>query len=267
MTSYISSRVRSSLRDKRPPTAERPIADTTDLARKLDSLENGIGYTFNNRLLIVEALHTGSRVSKRGNKDLAVLGDAVLRTVLLEQWYRSADRNTKFLPFETVSNKNLDLVGREKGVHHYVNLLAPEEKFVYRESNPTGRHLADCVEALIAAVYIDGGLNAVKNVVQNLGMRIGGNGPSQHQETQSDDLIRQVASGDDQANKASTKEISNPEMTATPKKTPASMSKPGDKLESEQALPKTGLGKSVILWFKKVLFGTSKGESGNARKN
>ena len=62
-------------------------------------VESIIGYCFTDPLILWEALQaTGSGISvagtrrfPEGNKRLAVLGDTILKLVLVEQWYHSTD--------------------------------------------------------------------------------------------------------------------------------------------------------------------------------
>lgn len=64
---------------------------------KVQGAEAIIGRTFNNRLLLWEALQAagspvlliGNRRLENGNKRLAVLGDTVLQLALVEGWYES----------------------------------------------------------------------------------------------------------------------------------------------------------------------------------
>jgi len=66
-------------------------------------LENLLDYHFSDRHLLEELLQSaGSSVSdptdhgdRHGNKCLALLGESVLSTVLLEQWYESGQSTAK----------------------------------------------------------------------------------------------------------------------------------------------------------------------------
>ena len=62
---------------------------------KIQGVEETIGYEFNNRSILWEALQAaGSGVTAvdgrplmDGNKRLALLGDAIIDVALIEQWY------------------------------------------------------------------------------------------------------------------------------------------------------------------------------------
>ena len=65
----------------------------------IDGVQNIIAYTFRDASILWEALQapgavpygTQGRNFSNGNKRLALLGDAILKTVLLERWYATSD--------------------------------------------------------------------------------------------------------------------------------------------------------------------------------
>lgn len=71
---------------------------TTQILNITGAVENIIGYNFNDPLILWEALQAagsmvrsaGSRRFPDGNKRLAVLGDTILKLVLVQEWYDSA---------------------------------------------------------------------------------------------------------------------------------------------------------------------------------
>ena len=80
------------------------MVDMSGMVRGVQSI---IGYGFNDRLILWEALQAaGSGVSSAGtrrfpdgNKRLAIVGDTVLKLVLVSEWYESADtRGMFFMP-------------------------------------------------------------------------------------------------------------------------------------------------------------------------
>lgn len=52
-----------------------------------DAFQLAIGHTFNNNDLLREALDTTGMRTAESNQRLALLGDALLKTVLLDSWY------------------------------------------------------------------------------------------------------------------------------------------------------------------------------------
>lgn len=64
------------------------------MASAVQSVQNIIGYTFNDSDLVREAISAagsivaaGTRRFPNGNKRLAILGDTVLQLALAEEWY------------------------------------------------------------------------------------------------------------------------------------------------------------------------------------
>ena len=57
----------------------------SDKARK--AVQLAIGHTFNNNDLLLEALDTTGMRTAESNQRLALLGDALLKTILLDGWY------------------------------------------------------------------------------------------------------------------------------------------------------------------------------------
>jgi CBS domain containing-hemolysin-like protein len=56
---------------------------------KLEELQDRLGYHFNSTPLLEEALHPAGTRPLQGNKRLALVGDSVLSTSLLDEWYDS----------------------------------------------------------------------------------------------------------------------------------------------------------------------------------
>lgn len=72
---------------------------TVQMSTTTHGVEAIIGYNFNDPLILWEALQAASSSVSRagtrrfpdGNKRLAVLGDAILKLVLVGEWYGSPD--------------------------------------------------------------------------------------------------------------------------------------------------------------------------------
>ena len=128
-------------------------------------LERILGHTFADRGLLGRALTHRSHDPDGSNERLEFLGDAVLEFVITSHLYASSGRNegemTK-VRISVVNQDALEAVARSIGVGEAV-LLDPGEE----ESG--GRHkssiLADTLEALLGAVYLDAGLEAARAVI------------------------------------------------------------------------------------------------------
>ena len=132
------------------------------------ALERAIGYTFENRRLLSEALTHSSVPGVPSNERLEFLGDRVLGLVIAEALIaRYKDESEG-----TLAPRLNGLVRRETlaKVAKAVDLGA-HLKMAKSESRSGGRQkdgmLADAMEAIIAAVYLDAGLDAARDVILN----------------------------------------------------------------------------------------------------
>ncbi|KAL8928891.1 MAG: hypothetical protein Q9172_000728 [Xanthocarpia lactea] len=139
----------------------------------VDGVEPIIGYVFKDRYLLWEALQAagssvlraGNRSIPNGNKRLALLGDTILQLVLVEQWYAGGQARVVFdRDRQRVgSNNNLNTLGIQAGLDFFVNLAGGTTVVSPVTMSAT-------VEAILGAVYLDGGLPAVTPVMQALGL-------------------------------------------------------------------------------------------------
>ena len=134
-------------------------------------LEERIGYKFRNSLLLAEALTHPSlgHEAQRYHFDyqrLEFLGDAVLQLVITEYLFRNfrveaEGQLTKFRS-RLVSREALRAHAAVLNLGRYILLGRGEEASGGRERTST---LADAFEALIGALYLDGGLEVAKNFI------------------------------------------------------------------------------------------------------
>ena len=133
--------------------------------------ENVIGYSFQNPALLETAFtHSSFRNEKKMtgdcNERLEFLGDSVLGVISAEYFYR----NLNHLPEGEMTNrraacvceKSLCAFAKEIDLGKYI-LLGKGEEHSGGRNRPS--ILADCFEAVIAAIYLDGGLPAAENFV------------------------------------------------------------------------------------------------------
>ena len=131
-----------------------------------------IGYKFNDEALLKKALTHGSYVNEKGegkdknNERLEFLGDAFFDAVISEELYGRLDgveegTLTKLRAL-VVCEKSLASCGRLIGIGEYVLLGRGEENTGGRDKDAL---IADALEAVIGAVYLDGGYGAVRDVV------------------------------------------------------------------------------------------------------
>lgn len=137
----------------------------------MEPLETVIAYKFRNPLILAEALTHASLAyeSQRphfDNQRLEFLGDAVLQLTLSEELFRrmkQADEGTLTKArSQLVSTKALARMARHFNLGAYILMGRGEEANGGRSRENT---LADAFEAVLGAVFLDGGLNAAKNLV------------------------------------------------------------------------------------------------------
>ncbi len=136
------------------------------------SLQTRIGYRFKDLTQLDEAL-THASVDRVNNERLEFLGDAVLELVVSEYLYRQysdIDEGTLTqLKIMSVNNVHLQSVALNLGLDEQLFI----GKGLYNAENRGVKMYADAVEALIGAIYIDGGLRPAskfidKYVIQTL---------------------------------------------------------------------------------------------------
>jgi len=155
------------------PTAEPDVivAPLAPGRRKL--LETQLGYQFSDHSLLDNALlhrshsHVAGAEPGTSNERLEFLGDAVLGLVVNEHLYvaysqRSEGDLTKMKSL-LVCGSRLAEVATTLGLGEYVQMSRAE-------AATGGRHrasiLADTMEAVIGAVFLDGGLTSAANVIR-----------------------------------------------------------------------------------------------------
>lgn len=144
--------------------------------KAISQLEKKLSYTFNNKELIHQALKHRSYLSVTNecriisNERLELLGDSVLGLVVTEYLYKKyqskEEGDLTAMKSLLVSRKILARVAREIGIGKYILLNDAEEKSGGRDRSSI---IADAFEAVVGAMYLDGGLDvAVKFIRQKL---------------------------------------------------------------------------------------------------
>ena len=133
--------------------------------KKIEEFERIIGYTFKNKELIYHALSHSSYANERkrqngSNERLEFLGDSVLSIVVSDYLYKNlnvAEGELTKLRASLVCEKSLHVFAQEIRLGDYIMLGKGEENTGGRERPSI---LADAFEAVIAAIYLDGGMAA-----------------------------------------------------------------------------------------------------------
>ena len=139
----------------------------------MEKLEENIGYKFNNKELLKKALTHTSYAYEHGvesNEKLEFLGDSILEFVtsdyLFNNYKNLREGEMTKVRATVVCEKSLYKVAQKHNFSDFLYLGKSEEKSG-GASKPA--ILADSVEAVIAAIYMDGGLEyAKKFIIENL---------------------------------------------------------------------------------------------------
>jgi ribonuclease III len=142
-----------------------------DTAPPLPPFAQILGHAFTREELLTEALTHPSAIARRGGKRrhyerLEFLGDRVLGLVVADLlWRRFADEAEGELTrrhAHLVRREALAEVARTLGLGRYL-IVSPSEDAAGVRDNP--RVLADVCEAVIAALFLDGGLEVATRFV------------------------------------------------------------------------------------------------------
>ncbi len=138
----------------------------------LDDLEKTIGYTFTDRQLLLQALTHKSFSNEQAefvfhNERLEFLGDAVLELVISDWIYCHypdiPEGGLTRIRAEVVSEKGLSALSRQLQIGSGLRLGKGEQRSGGSEKSSL---LADALEALLGAIYRDGGFVAVSQVIE-----------------------------------------------------------------------------------------------------
>ena len=135
----------------------------------LSRLENSIGYTFKDRQLLERAFVHSSADAGESYERLEFLGDAVLELTVSEHLFFERPDYTEGEMTKSraalVNESALVRLARDLSLSEYLTLGRGE-----RNSGGADKPsiLADVVEALIGAVYVDGGFDAAREMVGRL---------------------------------------------------------------------------------------------------
>src|SRR3954464_1767484 len=140
---------------------------------ELEPLERRIGYRFKDRALLEHALTHRSRVHQDAsggvfdNESMGFLGDSVLGVAIADMLFREFPQHNEGqkskLKASIVSAASLARLGEKINLGQFLILGRGEEKTGGRQKLAL---IADCYEALIAAIYIDGGVEPVRGFIE-----------------------------------------------------------------------------------------------------
>lgn len=130
----------------------------------IGKIEKAIGYTFNNKKLFELALTHTSYANEHGCESferLEFLGDSILGFTAAKNVYslfpKRSEGDLSKIRAGLVCEESLAAFSHKMGLPQYIRLGVGEEKTGGRNKDSI---LSDSFEALIAAIFLDGGINA-----------------------------------------------------------------------------------------------------------
>jgi ribonuclease-3 len=140
---------------------------------ELEPLERRIGYRFKDRGLLEHALTHRSRVHEDAsggvfdNESMEFLGDSVLGFAIADMLFREFPQHNEGqkskLKASIVSAASLARLGEKISLGDFLILGRGEEKTGGRRKHAL---IADCYEALIAAIFLDGGIEPARAFIE-----------------------------------------------------------------------------------------------------
>ncbi|HUF95780.1 MAG TPA: ribonuclease III [Acidimicrobiia bacterium] len=145
----------------------------------MKTLSDVLGFSFRDPALLDLALThrsvSAENVERSDNERMEFLGDAVLQLVVTDRLYADypdlPEGQMAKVRAAVVSGSTLSEAAREIGLGSYLELSPSEERSGGQDKDSI---LADALEAVIGAVYLDSGFDAAEKLVLGLfGSRIG----------------------------------------------------------------------------------------------
>ena len=137
----------------------------------LEDLEKSIGYTFKDKNLLKKALtHTSYAYenNKESNEKLEFLGDSILEFIsskyIYENYKNLKEGEMTKVRAEVVCEESLYNVANK---HNFSDFLYLGKSEYASHGNKKPAILADSIEAIIAAIYFDGGLEETEKFIIN----------------------------------------------------------------------------------------------------
>jgi ribonuclease-3 len=135
------------------------------MEKKIKELEKIIKYNFKNISLLEKALTHKSLNNDINNEKLEFLGDRVLGLVISETlldkypYEKEGIIDKKFA--NLVNKKTCSLIAKKINLKKFI-LLGSSHKKLERSADKIS---SDCLEALVGAIYLDGGLKSVEKFI------------------------------------------------------------------------------------------------------
>ncbi|WP_173292417.1 ribonuclease III [Thiosulfativibrio zosterae] len=141
---------------------------TFEQQAKIQRLEKALGYTYQNKDFLLRAL-THRSVGARNNERLEFLGDSLVNfmiaDILYHQFEKISEGDLSRIRAHLVKGDTLAEIGKEFNLSEFLKLGPGELKSGgFRRLSI----IADAVEAIIASIYEDGGLDECREFVKRI---------------------------------------------------------------------------------------------------
>ena len=137
------------------------------MEKKIKELEKIIKYNFKKSSLLEKALTHKSLNNINNNEKLEFLGDRVLGLIISEKLLNKFPNEKEGIIDKKFANlvnkKTCLLVARRINLKKFI-LLGASHKKIERSADKIN---SDCLEAIIGAIYLDGGLKSVEKFILN----------------------------------------------------------------------------------------------------
>lgn len=131
----------------------------------IEQLVKNLGYVFRHKKYLIEAL-THASFDRDNNERLEFLGDSLLNLIMALHVFKAFPKEQEGLLTRLrsylVKESTLAEIARELNLGTYLRLGIGEKK---TGGDDRDSLLADAMEAMIAAIYLDGGMEACANCV------------------------------------------------------------------------------------------------------
>ena len=132
---------------------------------KIKDLEKIIKYSFKNKSLLLKSLTHKSFDSSSNNEKLEFLGDRVLGIVIAQKLLEKFPDEKEGIIDKKYSNlvnkKTCSLIAKKLNIKRFL-ILGPSHKNLQRSAD---KIFGDCLEAIVGAIYLDGGLKAAEKFI------------------------------------------------------------------------------------------------------
>ena len=154
------------------------------MSKNIEALQKTLGYEFEDKKLLIEALTHKSYKQPYDNERLEFLGDAVLDLIvgeyLFTKFRNSDEGKLSKIRASLVNEAGFDKLARSLNLGDYILLSNAEENNGGREKPSL---LSNAFEAIIGAIYLESGLQTVQKISIELI-------ESNHEEISLDSLFR-----------------------------------------------------------------------------